>query len=299
MPDADVRRFVQKFAGMTLSGDTREKVVVVAFGGGDNGKTTFVETLQHIHGDDYTSVAPESTIAAKNDRQEGVPNDIARLRGSRLVVVSETSEGARLNEGRVKAMTGRNKISARFMRGEWFDFWPEFKLLVETNHRPMVKGTDNAIWNRLKLVPFTVTIPEDEQDKGLPKAIRSELSGILNWLVAGCLDWLAGGLGEPQAVTDATGEYRGALDVIGDFLSDMCEQSEGRRVAAGDLYRAYKGWVVNVRGEQHPMSMTRFGELMIERGFTRKETNRGRVYHGLTLRLASLFVNDAEKADVA
>lgn len=272
--------YLQRYVGYTLTGDGCEKVLLVGHGGGDNGKTTFVETVLALLGEDYAMTTPEATIAAT--RSDAIPNDVARLRGARFVVVSETAQDLRLNEGRIKAMTGRNRIAARFMHAEWFEFVPEFKLFIETNHRPQVQGTDNAIWNRLKLVPFAVAIPKVEQDKELPAKLREELPGILRWAVEGCLTWQREGLGEPEEIQAATADYRGDMDTLGDFIAAHCTLGEHERAKSTDLYAAYRGWSERVRGER-PMSQVAFSTALIDRGFQRTKSRGVMTYRGVGL----------------
>src|SRR5262249_54371075 len=150
-------------------------------------------------------------------------NDVARLKGARFVSAIEAEDGRRLAEALIKQMTGGDTMTARFLYGEFFEFLPEFKIFLAVNHKPLIRNTDHAIWRRIRLVPFTVTIPEAERDKDLPAKLRRELSGILAWAVQGCLDWQRAGLGMPEAVKAATAEYRAEMDVLDQFLAERCE----------------------------------------------------------------------------
>ncbi len=276
-------QYLRRFVGYALTGETREKAVLIGHGGGDNGKTTFVETLQGLLGEDYAMTTPEATIAAT--RNDAIPNDVARLRAARLVVVSETSENLRLNEGRVKAMTGRNRLAARFLHAEWFEFAPEFKLFIETNHRPQIQGTDDAVWNRLKLVPFTVTIPKAEQDKGLPDKLRAELPGILRWALEGCAEWQREGLGEPPEVMDATREYRDESDLLAEFLDARCVRDKGNErvwVHASSLYTEYVTWCDANR--ERALSQKALSQKLQERGVGRKRVAGAWRWVGLGLK---------------
>ena len=170
------------------------------YGSGANGKTTLLEVIRDLLGD-YGQQAPAETFL---ERRDSIPNDVARLRGARFVAATETGEGRRLNEALVKRLTGGDTIAARFMRSEWFEFRPRFKAWLATNHRPEVRGVDEAIWRRIRLVPFTVTIPEHERDPLLPAKLRTELPGILALAVNACLDWQKHGLPQAEAVTAAT-----------------------------------------------------------------------------------------------
>ena len=171
--------FLQRAVGYSLTGITSERVIFFLHGMGANGKSTFLGTIAAMMGD-YAQRTPTETLLAK--KENAIPNDIARLRGARFVYASETEDGKRLAESAIKDLTGGDTVSARFMRGEWFDFKPTFKLWVATNHKPVVRGTDSAIWDRIRLIPFTVTIPEDERDKHLPARLLAELPGILAWI---------------------------------------------------------------------------------------------------------------------
>lgn len=270
--------FVQRAIGYSLTGSTRERVLFLPYGTGSNGKSTLIETIRTLLGD-YAQRTPTETLIAK--RENSIPNDVARLRGARFVSAVETEEGKRLAEALVKDLTGGDTIAARFMRGEWFDFKPSFKLWLGTNHKPVIRGTDNAIWNRIRLLPFTVTIPEHEQDKELPNKLRAELPGILTWAVRGCLDWQRYGLGLPDEVRSATDSYRAEQDVIAGFLQDSCIIDRQASVTAKALYEAYKRWCDDT-GE-YTSSQRRVGTSLTERGFVRVHVEAGWRWNGLRL----------------
>jgi len=248
LPDPDVRAFVQRAVGYSLTGDTSEQVLFIAHGTGANGKSTFLETLRLVLGD-YAKKTPGETLLAK--REGGVPNDVAALRGARFVAAVETADGRRLAETTVKELTGGDTVSARFMRAEWFEFRPVLKLWLGTNHRPQVRGTDEAIWRRLRLVPFNVTIPPDERDRTLPARLARELPGVLAWAVAGCLEWRKHGLAAPAAVTAATAAYRTEQDVLGQFLAERTERLDGSWTSTAALYAAFGAWC-DASGEKAP-----------------------------------------------
>jgi putative DNA primase/helicase len=280
LPDAAVRAYVQRAVGYSLSGSTAEQVLFLLWGGGANGKSTFVEALMTLLGD-YALRTPAETLLAKRDT--GIPNDVARLRGARFVAAVESEEGRRLAEVRVKELTGGDTVSARFMRAEWFDFRPVCKLWLATNHRPQVRGTDDAIWRRIRLIPFTVTIPEPERDHALSERLRAELPGILAWAVRGCLDWQAEGMRSPDAVQAATSGYRAEQDVLGQFLADRCLVDPGCWVASAALFAAYRTWC-EATGE-HAMTQRALGLALRERGFrdSREGKARTRGWHGIGL----------------
>lgn len=262
LPDAQVRAFVQRAVGYSLTGSTGEQVLFLAWGAGANGKSTFVQTLLELLGD-YAMRTPAETLLAR--RENAIPNDVAALRGARFVAAVETEEGRRLAEVRVKELTGGDTVSARFMRAEFFTFKPVAKLWIATNHRPAVRGTDEAIWRRIRLIPFAVTIPESERDPRLPDRLRAERPGILTWAVEGCLAWQREGLRAPSAVVAATSSYRAEQDVLGSFLDERCVAEPTAWIATGELYRAFKAWVEGA-GE-HAMTQRAFANALAERGF--------------------------------
>ena len=279
--DQDLVAFVQRAVGYTLSGKTTEQVFFLLYGAGANGKSTFLETIRVLLGE-YAIQAPVETFLEHRDG--AIPNDVARLRGARFVAATETPEGRRLNETLVKRMTGSDTITARFMRGEWFDFAPTFKVWLATNHLPEIRGTDDAIWRRVRAIPFTVTIPEDERDKTLIATLRHELPGILNWALVGCQGWQDNGLQPPAAVTNATTSYRADMDVLGRFLEDECDVGEALRTKAGELYTRYEYWCG--RNGEDVLSQQALGRRLSNRGFGKQRGNDGRSWLGLALRRA-------------
>ena len=261
LPSEALRRFVQRAVGYSLLGETREEVLFFLFGTGANGKSTFVNAILEALGD-YGRQAPPELLTVKGHTH---PTELARLKGARFVASVEVEEGKRLAESLVKQLTGRDKISARFMRQDFFDFEPTHTVFLAANHKPVVRGTDLAIWRRIKLIPFTVTIPEDERDPGLQKKLLAELPGVLAWAVRGCLDYLENGLGEPDEVRAATEEYRAEMDVLAAFLAEKCVVAKSAWCPATPLYQAYKAWCEE-SGET-PETQRRFGARLTERGF--------------------------------
>jgi putative DNA primase/helicase len=254
--------FVQRAIGYTLTGITSERAFFILFGAGRNGKSTLLGNIRDMLGDYGTQTAADTLMA----KREGIPNDIARLKGARFVSATESDEGRHLAEGLVKRMTGgEDVLTARFMRAEFFDFKPEFKLWLGTNHRPVIRGTDPAIWDRIMLVPFDVRIPDEEVDHGLPAKLRAELPGILAWAVRGCLEWQRNGLQPPQEVRLAVDGYRDDMDRMGDFIAECCVTGERCQTRARALYDLYKVWC-GVNGEE-AINQTRFGRQLTDRGF--------------------------------
>ena len=209
--------FVRSAIGYSLTGDVRERVLFIPYGKGRNGKSTLLELIAEMLGD-YSLRTPTETLMVKPYNQ--IPNDLAQLPGRRFVHASESEEGKRLSESLIKDLTGRDTISARFMRGEFFQFQPVCKLWLRTNHKPVIRGTDNAIWDRIRLIPFDLRISEEQEDCGLPGRLREELPGILAWAVGGCLSWQAHGLGLPTEVKIASATYRAEMDQLAAFLSE-------------------------------------------------------------------------------
>ncbi len=271
--------YVQRAIGYSLTGDTSEHCIFMLHGPGENGKSTQLQTLLGLL-DAYAKKTPTETLMVR--RGESIPNDVARLRGARLVVAVEAEAGRRLAEAMVKEVTGGDTIAARFMRQEWFEFVPQFKIWLATNHKPRIIGTDRAIWRRIRLIPFTVIIPKAEQDRQLGEKLQEEWPGILAWAVRGCLDWLAHGLGEPKEVTRATEEYRAEQDVLGAFLEECCYQKTEAVALAKDLYAAYRRWCES-NGERYT-SQQDFGRRLGERQFTPgKGTANVSVWRGIGL----------------
>jgi len=281
LPSEELRAFVQRAAGYSATGDTSEQCMFIHHGPGANGKSTFQETVAAALGD-YAMRTPTETLLVK--RSSSVPNDVARLKGARFVTASETEEGRRLTESLVKDLTGQDTISARFMWAEWFDFKPTHTLHLSTNHKPEIRGTDPAIWRRIRLIPWAVTIPPEEQDRKLAEKLRDELPGILAWVVRGCSAWLRDGLKAPEEVRRATKAYRAEMDVLAAFLADCCLRGEDEEAFAGELWGAWKRWCEET-GEQAG-SQKRFGGRLAERGFlNHRDSKTGRkVWSGLSLR---------------
>ncbi len=279
LPEPELRRFLQKAIGYALTGETREQVLFILWGTGSNGKTTFLRTLSDLLAD-YACQTPGDTLLVR--RGDSPPNDVARLRGMRLVAAIEAEGGRRLAEALVKQMTGGDRLAARFLYREFFEFVPTFKLFLAVNHKPEIRGTDHAIWRRVRLIPFTITIPDEEQDKTLRDKLVAQLPGILNWAVQGCLLWQREGLAPPEQVKEATASYREELDVFGRFLSECCEVDPDGKETAKALYERYLTWC-HQAGEKKPVSQKRFGMLLEERGFRSVKSDKARFWTGLRL----------------
>lgn len=265
IPDDDVRTFVQQFLGCCLTGDTTAQIMPVFWGSGANGKSTMIQVLFHVLGDDYSMKAKRDLLIAS--RQSSHPTSIARLCGKRFVACVETDEFGRFDEPLLKELTGNDSIAARFMRQDEWEFIPTHKLILATNHKPEVRGTDDAIWRRIPLVPFTQQFKGDRCDPDLKDKLLLEAPGILAWMVRGCEQWLANNkkLVMPNAVQAATKEYRFEQDKIALFIEDMCETGEGFECHSGKLMETYTSWCLANR--HPPMNGQKFGRVMTEKGF--------------------------------
>jgi putative DNA primase/helicase len=259
----DMISYIQRAVGYSLTGEISEQCLQFLYGSGANGKSTFLDVLGHISGE--YGIQTEAVTLLEADQEGRVRNDVARLAGSRLVRAGELPEGKRLNEALVKSMTGGDTMSARFLRQEYFEFKPTFKIWLQGNHRPVIRGTEYAIWRRVRLIPFTVKFEGERRDGAMPDRLKAELPGILAWAVAGCLLWQQNGLQPPADVIAATEDYRVESDVLGQFLEDCCETGPGLEVRSSELYAAYKGWAKEA-GE-YVWSHTAFGRKLEDRGF--------------------------------
>lgn len=268
-------QFVQRVCGMCLSGDVSEQILFVFHGIGANGKSVLLTLLLSVLGSDYGMQAPPDLLMEK--RNDAHPTERADLYGKRLVCSIETDDGRRLAESLVKQLTGGDRIRARRMHQDHFEFAPTHKIILAANHKPVVRGTDHAMWRRIRLVPFDVVIPPADQDKALTGKLQDELPGILAWAVRGCVDWQRHGLGEPTEVTAATASYRVEQDALAEFIAERCALDPDSYDRASRLFAAYRDWTGEKTANQR-----RFGKAMTERGFERF-TNNGICYRGIRL----------------
>jgi putative DNA primase/helicase len=277
--NADLIRFIQTAVGWAVTGDTSEQTMFILFGSGANGKSTFLNTIMNLLGD-YAIATPTETFMKRNG--DHITNDIARLRGTRFVTTTEAEQGKRLSEPLIKQITGNDRMTARFLYGEFFNFVPTFKIFMATNHKPVIKGTDYGIWRRIKLIPFTTTIEEERQDKNLEQKLREERPGILNWILEGTVRWCGERLKTPPDITRATDEYRGEMDVIGNFIKERCVQGPGCSIRARELFKVYQGWCDE--NNEHACSERFLGLRLKELGVEQKRYGDGRYWQGLGLR---------------
>ncbi|WP_168206581.1 phage/plasmid primase, P4 family [Lacipirellula limnantheis] len=278
--DVELIGFVQRLMGSALPGEVIEHLLAIFYGGGANGKSVLIETILASLGE-YAMKAPAGLLMAS--RGERHPTELADLFGKRLVAITETGDGQRLDERLVKETSGGDTIRARRMREDFWQFKPSHLSVLVTNHKPVVRGTDNGIWRRLRLVPFTVTIPEAQQDKRLPTKLLNERGAILRWMVQGCVEWQRSGLQAPPQVMAATEEYRGESDTFGQWFDEhlKAEPSLGymASVKASAAFASYKAWCEEI-GERN-LSNRRFGERMAER-ITGKRVSNGTYYEGIS-----------------
>jgi putative DNA primase/helicase len=269
--------YVRRALGYSLTGDTGERAMFIPFGVGANGKSTMIELTQHILGD-YATATPVDTLLARKDK--GIPNDVARLKSARFVSAVESERGHKLAQGVVKQMTGGDTVSARFLNKEWFDFIPQLKLWLATNHRPEVDAGGKAVWVRIRLIPFEVEIPQEEWDKELKEKLRAEAEGILAWMVGGCLEWQRMGLKEPEKIVAANQEYAEAEDVLGAWIDDSCVVQPHVWEGSGELYASFKDWAER-HGEER-LSHRAFTQQLSERRGIKKGRQGGTGVRGFS-----------------
>jgi len=274
--DSEMIEFIQKAVGYSLTGSTKEQCFFILYGVGSNGKSTFLNTISAILGV-YACQTRTETLMTK--RGDSIPNDVARLAGARFVTAIETEGGRRLAEGLVKQLTGGDKMTARFLHHEFFEFQPTFKLWLACNHKPRIAGTDYAIWRRIRLIPFQAIITENERDLDFAEKLKDEYPGILAWAVDGCLKWLATGLTSPEDVKCATQAYRNESDVVAAFIDECCAIGADCNVPKGALYETYVEWAKK-SGEQ-TVSKKELGNKLAEKGFVETRTKKERLWTGI------------------
>lgn len=275
--DKAIIRYIQKALGYSLTGSTREQVMFILFGKGRNGKSIFVETIAEILGDYSNNMQAKSLMVKKNDN---VNTDIARLSKARFVTSSEPNEGFRFDEGLIKQITGGDKVTARFLYAEEFEYTPKFKIWVSTNHKPIIRGTDDGIWRRLVLIPFDVQIPEEKVDKDLKYKLLREAPAILNWMAEGAYMWMREGLELPEKLKDAGQTYRTEMDVVEQFIQEKCKRAEGVKETGKALYEEYKKWADE--NNEYKMDKNKFGKKLKEKFRSKRMTN-GVNYLGIEL----------------
>jgi putative DNA primase/helicase len=281
--DTELITFLQRMAGYALTGSTEEHALFFHHGIGANGKTTFIKTISSIFGD-YHRTAPIETFTASHTEHH--PTDLAGLHGARLVTSIETEEGRRWAEQKITALTGGDEISARFMRQDYFDYTPHFKLVIAGNHKPGLRSINEAIRRRLHLIPWAVVIPEQERDKKLVEKLQPEWPGILAWIIEGCLQWQKIGLAPPKIVTEATDAYMQAEDALFAWIDEYCILDANAWEKTTTLYTGWKAWAE--KSGEYVGSMKRFSQNLEERGpskgvYYKRHMTFGRGFLGLRL----------------
>jgi putative DNA primase/helicase len=279
----ELEGFLQRVAGYCLTGSTQEHALFFLYGTGANGKSVLLNTLSGIIGD-YARSAPIETFTASSVERH--PTDLASLRGARLVMAVETEEGRRWAESRIKVLTGGDKIAARFMRQDFFEFVPQFKLIIAGNHKPGLRSVNEAIRRRFHLVPFTVTIPRDQRDETLTERLKGEWPGILSWMISGCHDWREQGLAAPEIVLAATAAYLEAEDALTAWLEEACELDPSAWESSSALFASWKAWAD--RAGEHPGTMKRLVQNLEARGFVARRKMNGRGFEGLSIKKIDL-----------
>jgi len=278
--DAKLAGYLQRAVGYSLTGDIKNQVLFFLYGLGSNGKSTFVATIRKLLGEYAERV--NTDLFMLKDRNAGGPKEgLANLRGKRYVVASELEDGQRLAVGLIKDMTGGETIKADRKYEHEIEYQPTHKLWLVGNHKPVIKDTTLSIWRRMKLVPFTVTIPDDEIDMDLPTKLEGEMPGILAWAVRGCQDWRREGLSEPRAIRDATAGYRHEQDILGDFIEDCCVLNSIASIPKSELKEKYHRWCQDNSVE--PVTQRTFKSRLVERGIGEGRVGKTRLWKGIGL----------------
>ena len=282
--DEEMIAFLRRLAGVFLSGLCTEHILPIFHGEGSNGKSTMVQALIGVLGPDLAMPAMPGMLMLKKHASH--PTEIAMLRGKRLIVQMESGQDERIDEEKLKNLTGNDRIATRGIGEDPWSFDPTHTLVMCTNYKPVIRGTDLGIWRRRLLIPFTVCIPADKVDKDMPAKLRAEYPGILTWMVRGCLEWQREGLNPPEKVLAATEEYRQSQDILQRFFAEECilSTAHGVMAKAGELYDRFKAWAEK-GGEKDIMSGKEFGErIKTDQRFKCKRESSGMFYHGIGLR---------------
>ena len=290
--DEELQSYLQRVAGYNLTGITIEHALFFYYGIGGNGKSVYLNTLAAIMGN-YSVVAPMETFIETHGERH--PTDLAMLRGARLVTAQETEKGRRWAEGKIKALTGGDPITARFMRQDFFTYLPAFKLNIAGNNKPGLSSVDDAIKRRFNLLPFTVKIPNDKKDNDLPDKLREEWPGILQWAITGCLAWQREGLNPPKFVRDATEVYFHDEDALTRWVEDCCVIGDSNSwCASGRLWDCFKAWAE--ANNERVGSQKSFSNMLDGHGFVRGKEKEARGYRGIDLKAQQVpyNLNDAE-----
>lgn len=277
--DTEMVNYLARVIGYTLSGSTEAQCLWLHYGAGSNGKSTFMNVLSALMGD-YATTANASTIMSKPT--SNISNDVARLKGARLVSINELEESKKLAEAEIKNMTGGEALTARYLHQEFITFYPQFKLHLTSNYKPSVYDNSHGLWRRINLINWSVIVKEADQDKQLFDKLKNELSGVLNWALAGLQDYLKNGLQTPQRVLNDTAEFRTEMDSIGQFIETYCYVDCEARGKVSELYAKYSEWAKET-GRQ-PVNNMRFGNSLKDKGYTNYKSGGVMVYKGIAVR---------------
>lgn len=278
-PDPDVRAYLARLFGYSAVGIVNQHVLAVLWGAGANGKSVLADLVGFVLGD-YARPGPTSLIVSDGGNQPH-PTDVASLAGSRLVLIHETRKGASFDASKVKLLTGGDRLTARRMHQDFFEFAPSHTLIMLSNYRPAADSSDAALWRRVQLVPFDVVIPEERRDPNLGDALRAEAAGVLRWIVDGICEWQRTGLAPPKVVREQTECYRESEDIIAAFLAERTVRLPGVQVRASSLYEAYRSWCDS--SGHRAVNAKDFAAELTGRGVKRVERSVGRVYVGIGL----------------
>lgn len=281
--DRHLADWMQRWCGYCLTGSTREEIMVFAYGMGRNGKGTFFESVARVLGE-YVATVPSSTFdATHGGGGEGATPQLAKLQGARMVLSSETNADTPVNESLIKSMTGGDAITARPMYANPLTFYPQFKINVQGNHKPMIRGMDVGVWSRIKLVPFLRIFSDEERDRSLKARFKDEAEHILAWMLEGCLRWQQMGLSDiPVAISSATAEYKDEMDIMGEWVRERCIESSDVSSMASVLYASYRDWAEK-NGHKYPMTAQSFGRRLSDRGLHRQRIASGSLWKGIRI----------------
>lgn len=277
--NVDLSNFLQRVAGYSLTGSTREHAMFFAFGPGANGKSVAINTIAGMIGDYHRTAPMEVFTASNTDRH---PTELAMLRGARLVTSIETEEGRSWAESRIKSLTGGDTIAARFMRQDFFEFTPQFKLLIAGNHKPSLQSVDEAIRRRLHLIPFTVTIPPDDRDPDRFDKLKDEWPGILAWAIEGAADWYKNGLQPPKQVREATDDYLAEEDSFEAWREEFTEADPDAWESTSNLFHSWSDWAK--KSGETIGSQKKFSQSLAAHNFKYKRRSDGRGFCGLSIK---------------
>jgi len=291
----DLINYIQKLVGYCLTGSTEEQILPILYGNGNNGKSTFMQVIQGLFGD-YAISADTTSFSASNNST--IRCDLARMKEARVVLTTEFESNQHISEALIKRITGGESIECRKLYKDPFEYLPTFTILMATNHRPEIKGTDEGIWRRIHLIPFTVKIADKDRKKNYAKELMKELPGILNWALEGCLKWQREGLEKPSPVKAATTDYRNDMDELGEFLKVVCNVSDEARILSSELYAAYTSWCES-NGIRVPQKNRSFSLKLKERGFETVHRSTGNEWQGIELKeeVSPDSVDDSSIAD--